>query len=287
MVESGASVVSIAAAEAKRRADNPVLPAVLPRINLKQVGYVLGGIALLAAAGGVLGFVLTRTHTVPVAAVPQAPYISVDDTLLVQAPTPLTRDALMSDLTAAKAQVRLPLGLIEWLYPSTQAQDGTLQGLTSAQFIQALAPNVPAELVRTLQPAYVVGVHSYDENQAFILLGVDSYSTAYAAMLQWERTLATDLLPLFARNPSPHIQTGVQVDTSSTTPQEPVFTPGNFVDKVVENRDTRVLLNAQGDIVLLWTFFGRNIILITTNDATLREVVSRMNIAPSVQQPGQ
>jgi len=54
----------------------------------------------------------------------------------------------------------------------------------------------------------------------------------------------------------------------------------------VENRDTRSYLNSSGDILLLWTFLGRNIILITTNEYTLREVLSRMSSAPVVPIPG-
>ena len=100
-------------------------------------------------------------------------------------------------------------------------------------------------------------------------------------MLDWERTLNTDLLPLFSRNPSPKPQ-GAPAPASAT----PQFLQTSFVDKVVENRDTRAYLNSAGDILLLWTFLGRNIILITTNEYTLREVLSRMSSAPVVPIPG-
>ena len=60
---------------------------------------------------------------------------------------------------------------------------------------------------------------------------------------------------------------------------------GNFLDQIVENHDARVALNAQSDILLLWTFLDRSTIVITTNDATLREVISRLSQASILSLP--
>jgi hypothetical protein len=49
---------------------------------------------------------------------------------------------------------------------------------------------------------------------------------------------------------------------------------------VVENHDARVLYNNTGDIVLLWTFVDQHTLAITTNPATLREIISRLSVAP-------
>jgi len=111
-----------------------------------------------------------------------------------------------------------------------------------------------------------------------------------------------DLSPLFSRSPSPRLvapepppvfetATSTASSTGSTTPQavpiEIPFIQTGFVDKIVENRDTRAVLNDAGDLLLLWTFLGRNSIVITTNEYTLREVVSRINVAPTIPTPGQ
>jgi len=50
--------------------------------------------------------------------------------------------------------------------------------------------------------------------------------------------------------------------------------------------DARVLQNQYGDVYLLWTFLDRNTLVITTNDATLREVISRLKEAPITPIPG-
>jgi hypothetical protein len=146
---------------------------------------------------------------------------------------------------------------------------------------------IPQTLLRTMTGPYLFGVHSFDENQPFFIIETDSYETAYRGMLDWERTMQGDLGALFARNPSPKtpvvpIDTPVASTTASSTPSVSDFIQTGFVDRVVENQDARVVLNEQGDLVLLWTFLGRNRIVITTNEYTLREVISRMSSAPVV-----
>lgn len=90
-----------------------------------------------------------------------------------------------------------------------------------------------------------------------------------------------DLAPLFTRSPSPKINT--QNTASSTPPVQLLQTV--FFDQVVENRDVRVVKNQAGDILLLWTFLDRNTILITTNEYTLREVITRFKDVSILPQP--
>ena len=282
----GVSVVSIAAAEAARRGQEPIQQETTEEKKAKwnSVAMIAGGVALVLLAGGVVAAIFLRPTTVPITDMPKAPFIFADNTALVPLPDGQgTRDMLMTYVQAARASTKLPVGLIEWLYVAwPAAQEGAEPSqLRASEFLQILAPNAPPELLRTLSANYLLGVHSFEENQPFLLLQVDSYELAYKAMLDWERTLNTDLLPLFSRNPSPKPQ-GAPAP-ASTTPQ---FIRTSFVDKVVENRDTRSYLNSSGDILLLWTFLGRNIILITTNEYTLREVLSRMSSAPVVPIPG-
>ncbi len=282
----GVSVVSIAAAEAARRGNEPLKQETKEEKNAKwnSLAMLAGGIALVLLAAGVLAAVFSRPTTVPIAEMPKAPFIFVDNTATVPLPADQgTRDMLMTYLQAARARTKLPVGLIEWLYvawPATQEGAAPMQ-LSASEFLQILAPQAPPELLRTLSANYLVGVHSFEENQPFLLLQVDSYELAYKAMLDWERTLSTDLLPLFGRNPSPKPQ-GAPAPASTTVQ----FLQTNFTDKIAENRDTRSYLNSAGDILLLWTFLGRNTILITTNEYTLREVLSRISSAPVVPIPG-
>ena len=283
----GVSVVSIAAAEAERRGKHPLISKTPEEIKaiLKSWSMVAAGVALVLVAAGALTVVFLRqTATLSIAEKPPAPFIFVDEVVPVMVKTGQgERGNIMSNLQTARRSVKMPIGLIEWLYLTKQPeQEGAAPvqaGIT--ELLQTIAPQIPPELMRTVEPIYLVGIHSFEENQPFLLLQVDSYETAYAGMLAWERTLQKDLLPFFGRNPSPKMQGAAP--PASTTPQ---LLQTAFVDKVVENRDTRAYLNDAGDVLLLWTVLGRNIILITTNEYTLREVISRLNTAPVIPIPG-
>jgi hypothetical protein len=90
-------------------------------------------------------------------------------------------------------------------------------------------------------------------------------------MLAWEHTMYQDLTPLFARTPRPRIN---DEEAATTTPPVQVLQT-TFSDRVVENRDSRIVQNEAGDILLLWTFLDRSTIAITTNEHTLRELITR------------
>ncbi len=306
--EKNVSVVSIATAEAEKREKSP-LAAVDATTEehwiLKRVTLAIGGVLLIAVAAGALAYVFTRPTTVPVTPLStDAPFITVDDTVQIGIDPTANPAAIMNTLNAARVGVTLSLGLVERLY-ITQGSDSAAVELPAQKFLVALAPKAPQALVRTLSGQYLLGVHSFDENQAFLIFHADAYETSYAAMLQWEPTMRQDLLPLFARTPPVRATTSAAATTATTTatsttpsdffnqPTQPLPTPDlttsgiptTFTDRVVENRDARVLQTKDGDIVLLWTFLDRNTLVITTNEFTLREVITRAAKAPTIPLP--
>ena len=279
------SVVNIAAAEAEKRAQASPTPehggAGEGRSLLTKIMMMLGGLVLLAAAGGIGIFIYTElTATVSIPEDTPAPFITVDKTTVVALPqAELSRVTLMQELEKVKQASGVSLGLIERLLPatiSTTLEGDTRTALSAERFLEVLASNTPEELVRTLEPQYLLGVHIFDGPQAFIILRTDSYERAFAAMLEWERTLRNDLAPLFTRVPRP--RTPEEPSATSTAASAQIFNTG-FVDQIVENRDTRAIHNETGDLLLLWTFLDRNTIVLTTNEYTLREIISRLGAA--------
>lgn len=282
------SVVTIAAAEAQARSAkaagtgqaNPFAAKESASGEGKTIAFkiamVVGGVMLLSIAGGVLYYIFSQPTTAPVAEQPAAPFIFVDHTTTITVPTPLARRTLIASLQSARDGVRLSLGLIERLVP---------ENLDAQTLLVTLAPQIPQDFLRIVDPKnYLLGVHSYDENQPLLILSVDSYNAGYSGMFAWEYTMQNDLAPLFTRTPapripSPSINSGPSSDSATSTPQ------AGFVDKIVNNRDSRVVLNQSGDILLLWTFLDRNTIVITTNEGTLREVIVRARTAPVLPQP--
>ncbi len=298
------SVVSIAAAEAERRGKKPIedqapLNPEERRAWIRKTIIIATSIMLLAAAGGIGFYIYTRSQPVLLAEQMPAPFITVDETKTVLLQPADKRPAVMNALMAAKGGISLSLGLVGRLLIAKPGplNDGTLLEVSAPEFLQTLAPEAPLQLVRTLEPQMLLGVHSFDENQAFMVLKADSYETAYAGLLAWEASMYRDLTPLFNRKPAvravplaPMAPTTASTTSATATSSEAAplaqqFSQGNFVDQIVENHDARVILSPEGDILLLWTFLDRSTIVITTNEATLREIISRISQASILSLP--
>jgi hypothetical protein len=315
------SVVSIAAEEAKRRGEEPLNAR--PGASAKRdFGFtfaaVSGGLVLLASATALLMVIFLRPQAdAPAVTSVPAPFIEVDDTQLIAIPSSAwQRSTVMGTTDLARVSTTLSLGLMARLYVAVATNTNALPPPAPLNaLLGAMAPNAPAELLRSFSGEYLLGVHSYDGNQAFLIAGVDSFEAAYAGMLAWEISMQQELAPLFTRTPRPRIPeenlaplpapppiflpgdaatssatssaatATTSAAASSTPPQAPepelpAFLRSQFADRVVENYDARVIQTEEGDIVLLWTFLDRSTLVITTNDATLREIVSRRTRPP-------
>jgi hypothetical protein len=279
--QKNVSGIDIVAAESARSQKTNTVFSFTPSFDwskFKKSIILAGGALLILASASILYYVFLRpVPTVPGYASLKTPFIAVDETqVLVLAPQQFTRSTVMTNLESIKEKTSISLGLMSRIYVtvSTSTIKNDLPPAIDIQsLLSVIAPNAPSEFLRTLDPEYyVLGVHVFDGNQAFLMLRVDSYEQAFSGMLAWERTLAQELAPLFTRTPRPKIPEEL---SASSTPLAPQISPTLFRDQIVENHDTRVILGEQGDILLLWTFLDRDTLILTTNDATLRELVSR------------
>lgn len=305
--KNNVSNVTIAAAEAERRGKGDVAEPQKTRGSFWfKLGMIFLGSLLVGGTVGTLGYVVYQFRALPAATNPQAPVIAVDEVQNVFLSASETHTDALQKLSQAKDAVRLSVGLVAHLLPMSDTEE--LTPLDGKVFLGILAPTMPRELARSLLPTFLVGVHSFDRNQPFVILKTDSYEQAYSGMLAWESAMLRDLSPLFAEplQPTPleapvfatTTATSSQTATStasvasttsthSTTtvvipaPQTTVLQSG-FVDKILENHDTRVLQTNTGEVYFLWTFLDRGTILITTNQHTLREVILRTHEAPII-----
>ncbi|MCX6819934.1 MAG: hypothetical protein NT019_01435 [Candidatus Adlerbacteria bacterium] len=280
------SVVSIAAAEAERRSKksleiHELIEATQPKHTLRTVVLIAASVLLVIAAGVLVHYVYVFNAPLPAGSPNAAPFIAVDGTTLVSMSQNTTPSAVMNQLVQAKKSVNLSLGLIAQLYIQTPAtsSDSVTQYVDAPTLLAALAPDIPGNLLRAVQPVYLLGVHSFGLNQPFLIIKVDSYEQAYAGMLAWETSMKADLSPLFAYTPAP----GVRAQQSAGSAQ---FLQTNFFDVIVENHNARILTSADGSLNFLWTFLDRQTIVITTNAGTLREIISRLLQAPILPLPG-
>jgi hypothetical protein len=299
--EKNVSVVSAAAAQARQRTQvRPISVAEMaqeepeekpPHSRRFYAAFIGGGVICIALAVGLVYFVATRTGRLPIPPALEAPFIAVDGVVDIPVAPSEPSETLLANLEQAKDASTLSLGLIEQLRPILASSTGGNVELMGAQtFLALVSPTIPVNLLRTIQPTFLLGAHTFDTHQPFIILKTDSYEEAFAGMLTWEDTMHSDLSPLFDYTPSAQING--QTSTSTTPTQDSTDTQNTlnqsgFTDAIVENHDARVLENPAGDIYFLWTFIDQNTIVITTNEYTLREIISRLKDAPILIQPGQ
>lgn len=273
MKETRASVVSIAAAEEARRAkvggriaDAPARSRLGLIAIIVSIFLVLGGIALVS-------FFVLRTPAATSERITPPSFIYVDQADEEDA-TETSRSELMTTLVVDRTNTALPLGLMRQVFFTKKTGTSTRTLISSQEFLRTVAPEAPGALLRTLDEPFMIAIHVFEGNQPLLMFKADSYEQAFSGMIAWEETMQEELSPLFTRTPRPKAP-------GDTTPDAAIqFLSSRFVDRIVDNRDTRVIEDARGNILLLWTFLDRATILITTNEYTLREVVSRIKNAP-------
>ncbi len=278
--EHKTSLISIAAAEENRRTrgESQLLNETFEAKPKRSWTWMIVIAIVLMLLGGIGALVYVFIPpTVPVKE--QQPLstslISVDEAVAFSIDGE-SHPTLMQKLTTLRDRTQLSLGLIREMYPDRIDENGAHTRIDIQDLLPLMAPNAPPELVRSLASEYVLGAHVFDGNQAFIILTTGQYQQTYAAMIAWEPAMMNDLSPLFDRRPRPRTA-NEQLPTASL----PAVIKSDFFDAVVENQDSRVLKDAQGNGILLWTFVNQHTLVIATNDRTLREIVSRVQNAPS------
>ncbi len=86
-------------------------------------------------------------------------------------------------------------------------------------------------------------------------------------MLTWEKDMIEDLKTIF-------------------TTENPIFSSENlrstsfkFKDVVINNKDTRAILDGGGKIIFVYAFADKNTIVITTSREALQEIFNRLTIS--------
>jgi len=123
---------------------------------------------------------------------------------------------------------------------------------------------MPFRVLKNVDEHAMFGSLVLKNSTPFILFKVSSFSNAWAGMLEWEKKMEKDLRPM------------IEVTRSGETSE------GSFVDEVIANKDTRIIKDGEGDI-LLYSFINSDTLVITTSRTVLKELVRRVTSATIVQ----
>ncbi|MES2213812.1 MAG: hypothetical protein V4465_00250 [Patescibacteria group bacterium] len=133
--------------------------------------------------------------------------------------------------------------------------------MNTETFLALMESHAPSSLIRALDPLFMLGLTGSNPRHTFIIVKLDSFENAYPGMLNWEKDLPGDLLPLFASK-----------EVVSTIPEGQIWS-----DVTIQNKDARVLKDPSGQIVLIYSFFDNNRLVITDTESTLRTIITRLN----------
>jgi hypothetical protein len=269
----GESVMSIRRAELVKRGDGdefaqrPTPQEEIEKGSRNKIILLIIGTILLLALGGLGVWYAYNGYkaktALPVVVVTPNAFISTDSSVDVDA-SGLARDTFISafnDLkngdikNASIKQIQLRRGI------------ATTTLSTTAEFLNIINTKAPSSLVRAFNPLFMLGVigdtDASSTPHTFVLVKLDSYENTFPRMLSWEQDMGGDLLPLFA---SSSVATNFPTDTK-------------FVDVTIQNKDARALKDSTGNTVLLYSFFDNNMLIITDNEASLKTLVARLNVA--------
>ncbi len=162
----------------------------------------------------------------------------------------------------------LPVNNFSNTYITTSTSTGK-RLLNSGEFISLAGLKIPEIMKRTLLPDLMVGTYSLEKNLPFLILKTTSFENTYAGMLTWEKTMEKDVRILF-KLPGYENSQGI-LDELTPTPVK------SFVDKVIVNKDTRLVKSDAGQTILLYGIIDKETIVITVNEEAFKEIINRLN----------
>ncbi len=260
-----ASPISVLAAQQDSARPAPV---VLTTPKKKFPAELVGGVLLIVvgiAAIAASYMYISRDKVVEELFVPSL--IFADERISLSG----SAEELRAGLANPEGAAELPPGgvLITYITYSTTSPDGktTIElAATGGSLIDALRLPAPDILLRNILPESTVGVvRAGEETRPFFIMKVDSYERTYAGMLTWEAMMEQDLSVFYPPYPV--------LETATTTLESFRL---SFIDAIVDNRDVRVLKDADNRTLILYGYRDKETLIIARNEAAFSELLARL-----------
>lgn len=131
-----------------------------------------------------------------------------------------------------------------------------------SRFRRILGLPIPDALSRAAEEEFMFGVHQQGRsNWRFLVLKTKFFELALAAMLGWEATMVEDIGPLLG------------ITSPATVQRE-----RSFKDKLVQNKDARLIKNSGGETLIFYAFLDNQTVVIARQEATYLELFRRFLI---------
>ncbi len=306
-----ATSASIALAERKRASERPIVPQtpVQKQREKKNTWLAFGSAAFLVVGLAILGglyYIHVENLPVPVATPPKT-IVSFDKEteILIQG---LTRDKFMSVVYDIKDKVNMPTGQIQYLHiikrVGATPEQKVSQDITATDFFNLIKTKAPQSFTKSLAKTFMLGIYQGKQPDVFMLVGLTNYENAFDGIFRWEDFMWDELGALLS--PITHatqtytpivaaVATTTATSTSATTTQpratstldtnKVVSTPvaslitnvnEKFIDKIISNKDARILQDEFGQSVLVYGFVTKNLLLIASSEEAFKALLDRV-----------
>ncbi|MFW0871415.1 MAG: hypothetical protein ACKKL4_03110 [Patescibacteria group bacterium] len=148
-------------------------------------------------------------------------------------------------------------GALKYIYFATDNQYNAKILMTTQTFLSVLRAKISGTLSRNLDDNFMYGAFSTTKNAPFLIFKTKNYTTTYAEMLDWERSMAIDLAEV--------------LDLENFD-----FARSNFVDVVYYNQDARAVLDQEGNPIIGYSFVDTNTLVIFSHRLAFKELVARL-----------
>lgn len=289
------SMIKVALSEKKRQERRGQLDNTLEDTN-KNLYILIGSIvAFLVIAGLIAGFIYLQS--VSSQKTTQAEQQKIQPILFTETTSILNIDQFeISDLfkiIERDKEAVMELGDMKSIVLTTGSSTAERQ-LTTEEFFTIINSRAPNGLLRSLNPNFLLGVYAFTPRDMFAVFKVNSYDAAFAGMFEWEPSIESDIGDIFinkkerverdintlstVKSTSTPLDENSSLNASSTAESSPfgVFSQRKFVDKVLSNKDARILVDTNGKEAMIYTFIDKETLVIATSEKSLKEIMFRL-----------
>lgn len=177
-------------------------------------------------------------------------------------------------LLRRERELEIPLGTMKGVVLTSTSGSSTYP-IAGPDFFNVLNTRAPEEVRRSVEDKFMLGVYAFSPYEYFAIFKINSYDTAFAGMLEWERFIETDIGNIFITN-------------KKNTPEYSTSTAQNlfkrtFVDKTIENKDVRMLVDNEGVPAMLYSFLDKETLVIVSSEKSLKEIIFRLTAGKIVR----
>jgi hypothetical protein len=169
----------------------------------------------------------------------------------------LDYDKILIAYRKSIAETKIPAGRIEVI---DFIEGG--QKISLSRFFNLLRISPPKEAASFWDKNYLLGVFADEKgNWPFMILRTNSYRDISPQIIKWEDHMIDDISAL------------LNVDV---TGKNNYLLQSKWSDLIISNKETRVIKDASGEVVLLYVYPDENTILFARNKNTLDEILLRL-----------